>query len=113
MYTDTDGRLVITTDTGQEWERRVFDEHAKLCERFNQKIENLKAQNTNTSRKYNQTHTMEGLYDYLNINTNQEIPITISRTYGDKDWEGNRKVNILREFRESKPMQHPNDKQFD
>jgi len=53
---------------------------------------------------------MEGLYDYLNINTNQEIPITISRTYGDKDWEGNRKVNILREFRESKPMQHPNDK---
>lgn len=48
---------------------------------------------------------MEELYDFLNINNNPEIPITITRTpHNTYDWEGNRKVNILREFKEIKPM---------
>lgn len=83
MFTDSKtGELRKKQDANwNEFEKKVIEEHKQLSTN----LKNIMI-NTSEHRKFNDKITLKELYEKVNPELNQEVPLIISRGPGTNDW---------------------------
>jgi len=105
MFTDSKtGELRKKQDANwNEFEKKVIEEHKQLSTN----LKNIMI-NTSEHRKFNDKITLKELYEKVNPELNQEVPLIISRGPGTNDWMCSKLVYSYRAQKERKPGSETN-----